>query len=49
MHNYPLTLCPRQALGLKSGVVTTGNSLDHTEMDDTVMLENGEFYGEFKR
>jgi len=28
------------ALGYKMGVVTTGNSLDHTEMDDKLMLEN---------
>jgi hypothetical protein len=26
---------------MKIGVVTTGNSLDHTEMDDKLMLENG--------
>ena len=26
---------------MKSGVVSTGNSLDHTEMDDTLMLANG--------
>jgi 5'-methylthioadenosine nucleosidase len=30
-----------QALGFKSGGVTTSNSLDHTEMDDTLMAENG--------
>eukprot|EP01032_Pedospumella_encystans_P014586 gene14586-16742_t len=29
-----------QMLNFKSGVVTTGNSLDHTEMDDILMLEN---------
>ena len=33
-----------QALGVKSGVVSTGNSLDHTEMDDTLMLANGTAY-----
>jgi hypothetical protein len=26
---------------MKIGVVTTGNSLDHTEMDDNLMLKNG--------
>ena len=30
-----------KALGLKSGVVTTSNSLDHTETDDAIMEENG--------
>lgn len=29
-------------LGFKHGVVTTGSSFDHTEMDDKMMEENGE-------
>lgn len=29
-------------LGYKEGVVTTGSSFDHTEMDDKMMDENGE-------
>lgn len=29
-------------LGFKEGVVTTGSSFDHTEMDDKMMEENGE-------
>ncbi|CAN0001325.1 unnamed protein product, partial [Hapterophycus canaliculatus] len=28
-------------LGFKQGVVTTGSSFDHTEMDDKMMEENG--------
>jgi 5'-methylthioadenosine nucleosidase len=37
--------CPNlvASLGLKTGVVTTGNSLDHTEMDDKIMAQNGEY------
>lgn len=31
-----------KALGCKQGVVTTGSSFDHTEMDDAMMDENGE-------
>ena len=30
-----------QALNAKTGVVTTGNSLDHTEKDDEMMAQNG--------
>lgn len=33
-------------LGFKHGVVTTGNSFDHTEMDDKIMEENGKSGGE---
>lgn len=29
---------------MKSGVVSTGNSLDHTDMDDTLMLANGTIF-----
>ena len=29
---------------MKSGVVSTGNSLDHTDMDDALMLANGMIY-----
>lgn len=36
-----LTSQPPQALGFKSGVVTTSNSLDHTDTDDEHMLVNG--------
>lgn len=32
-----------KALGFKQGVVTTGSSFDHTEMDDKIMEENGAF------
>jgi 5'-methylthioadenosine nucleosidase len=34
--------CPNlvRSLNLKTGVVTTGNSLDHTDMDDKMMLDN---------
>ena len=43
IHEQLRTFCSYdyQALGVKSGVVSTGNSLDHTEMDDTLMLANG--------
>mmetsp|Transcript_24058 Transcript_24058/g.34462 ORF Transcript_24058/g.34462 Transcript_24058/m.34462 type:complete len:250 (+) Transcript_24058:24-773(+) len=36
------TPCPKliEALNLKSGVVTTSNSLDHNESDDKLMAEN---------
>ena len=30
-----------QELKLKVGILTTANSLDHTEMDDSLMLEYG--------
>lgn len=30
-------------LGFKEGVVTTGSSFDHTEMDDKMMDENGKY------
>ena len=30
-----------KALGLKSGVVTSSNSLDHNDSDDKIMAENG--------
>mmetsp|Transcript_24046 Transcript_24046/g.34445 ORF Transcript_24046/g.34445 Transcript_24046/m.34445 type:complete len:200 (-) Transcript_24046:76-675(-) len=37
--------CPNliKALGLKSGVVTSSNSLDHNDSDDKIMAENGHF------
>jgi hypothetical protein len=38
---FQLILNHCKVLGMKIGVVTTGNSLDHTEMDDKLMLENG--------
>ena len=36
--------CPNlvASLGFKTGVVTTSNSLDHTEMDNSIMAENGQ-------
>lgn len=30
-----------QTLGFKKGVVTTSNSLDHSEIDRTLMAKNG--------
>jgi 5'-methylthioadenosine nucleosidase len=38
--------CPKMVseLGLKTGVVTTANSLDHTEKDDQMMAANGIFF-----
>ena len=39
IHTYIHTYL--QSLGLKSGVVTTSNSLDHNESDDVIMAENG--------
>ena len=38
----PLSISSK-SLGCKTGVVSTGNSLDHTEMDDTLMLANGAY------
>lgn len=34
-----------KTLEFKSGVVTTGNAFDHTEMDDRMMDENGALEG----
>lgn len=41
--SYPSVSCPNlvKSLNLKSGVVSTSNSLDHCDMDDKLMLENG--------
>lgn len=40
--HYPVFSIPEMAaaLGLKEGVVTTANSLDYTEMDMTMMVQN---------
>lgn len=40
--NFDLHETPNlvKALNCKTGALTTSNSLDHTEMDDTIMLEN---------
>lgn len=37
--SFPVEHIAKQ-LGFKTGVVSTSNSLDHTEMDDTMMLKN---------
>ena len=41
--NYESIACPNliKSLNLKSGIISTSNSLDHSEMDDKMMLENG--------
>ena len=43
MNIIPIISISSKSLGCKTGVVSTGNSLDHTEMDDTLMLANGAY------
>jgi hypothetical protein len=38
---YCVHLLFAKELNFKVGVLTTANSLDSTDMDDTIMLENG--------
>lgn len=41
--SYTSVACPNmvQSLNLKTGVVSTSNSLDHCDADDKLLLENG--------
>ena len=43
--SYSSVACPNmvQSLKLKTGVVSTSNSLDHCDADDKLLLENGTF------